>query len=286
MVAVVDGEFSPNGELVATASRDGTTRLWRAAGGSQIALLPAGDWVTQARFSPKGNYLATTTTSGGISVWAVNNFAKLFSVKGHGYWIFNATFSSDEKYLLTIAGGVRPTGFPARADRSARLWNVQSGERLAVFELPDKLITDAAFSPDGQSIVTCGTGTIAVWDLKSRQILRTIETNQGWINHCAFALEQTRFLTVSDKGTSIWDFDRGQLLEFIPPPPWAYEMPPHPRANVASIDGVHQRVVVGYDDGTAAVWRVFRTAQELIDFSRNAVPRQLTGEQRSRFFLQ
>jgi hypothetical protein len=45
-------------------------------------------------------------------------------------------------------------------------------------------------------------------------------------------------------------------------------------------------VVTASDDGTARLWRVFHTTQELIDYARSIVPRQLTPEERKAFFLE
>ena len=51
-----------------------------------------------------------------------------------------------------------------------------------------------------------------------------------------------------------------------------------------SADGA--KVVTASADGTARIWRVFRTTQELIDYARSILPRQLTPEQRKQFFLE
>jgi WD40 repeat protein len=46
------------------------------------------------------------------------------------------------------------------------------------------------------------------------------------------------------------------------------------------------RVVTASTDDTARIWRVFRSTQELIDYARSIVPRQLTPAQRNAFFLE
>ncbi len=56
------------------------------------------------------------------------------------------------------------------------------------------------------------------------------------------------------------------------------------RSAAFSPDGAE--VVTASSDRTARIWRVFRTTQELIDYARNIVPRQLTPEQRKQFFLE
>jgi hypothetical protein len=45
-------------------------------------------------------------------------------------------------------------------------------------------------------------------------------------------------------------------------------------------------VVTASDDGTARIWRVFPTTQELINYAHSIVSRELTPEQRKQFFLE
>ena len=46
------------------------------------------------------------------------------------------------------------------------------------------------------------------------------------------------------------------------------------------------RIVTASDDDTARIWRVFPTTQDLVDYARSIMPRELTPEQRRSFFLE
>ena len=46
------------------------------------------------------------------------------------------------------------------------------------------------------------------------------------------------------------------------------------------------RIVTASDDNTARIWRVFPTTQDLVDYARSIMPRELTPEQRRKFFLE
>jgi WD40 repeat protein len=53
----------------------------------------------------------------------------------------------------------------------------------------------------------------------------------------------------------------------------------------ASFSPDGQRVVTASDDGTARIWRIFPTAQALVEAAKEAVPRCLTPQQREDNFL-
>jgi WD40 repeat protein len=56
-------------------------------------------------------------------------------------------------------------------DGTARVWQAESGEAIAVLAVPESFVTSAAFSPDGQRVVTASDdGTARVWDLQGRQL--------------------------------------------------------------------------------------------------------------------
>jgi WD40 repeat protein len=99
--SVTSAAFSPDGSRLATASRDGTVRIWDPYAGApeQLVLhghLGAVDTVT---FSPDGSRLATVSVDGTISVWAVD-LDELIDVAERG---LTRTLTDDEclQYLHT-----------------------------------------------------------------------------------------------------------------------------------------------------------------------------------------
>jgi WD40 repeat protein len=63
--------FSPDGRLLATASDDGSARVWEWAGGQERARVTHDEAVRGVAFSPDGGLLATASRDHTARVWAL-----------------------------------------------------------------------------------------------------------------------------------------------------------------------------------------------------------------------
>ncbi len=90
--------------------------------------------------------------------------------------------------------------------RTARVWNVLTGEEIAVLRGHDKVIHSAAFSPDGGRIVTAGGDfTARIWDARTGEELGVLPDNNEWLTHASFSPDGTRVVTTSlDSTARIW----------------------------------------------------------------------------------
>jgi WD40 repeat protein len=67
---VKDLAFSPDGCFLATASSDGTARLWKVPSGALVTILSGHIvWVNDVAFSPQGRYLATGSYDFTAKLW-------------------------------------------------------------------------------------------------------------------------------------------------------------------------------------------------------------------------
>lgn len=100
--------------MLASASSDGTVRLWNVESRRQLGQPLRGhtDRVAGIAFSPDGQILAFTSSDGTVRLWDVRSRQALgLPLPGHKGLVPAITFSKDGRTLAT--GG---------ADKTARLW--------------------------------------------------------------------------------------------------------------------------------------------------------------------
>ncbi|MBH8553165.1 PD40 domain-containing protein, partial [Nostocaceae cyanobacterium CENA357] len=88
--------FSPDGQYIATAADDGTTRLWNLNGQQVAQFQGHRKAVRSVSFSPDGKYIATAADDHTARLWPVENLEQLL-VRGcnwlHDYLENNSNVS-------------------------------------------------------------------------------------------------------------------------------------------------------------------------------------------------
>ena len=164
--------FSPDGQTLASSSRDATVRLWDVQTGAHLNTLTGHRYdVYSVAFSPDGKTLASAGDDGTVRLWDVQTGAHLNTLTGHRYDVYSVAFSPDGK---TLASG----GNDGYRDGRIHLWDVQTGETSKTLtghsSTLDRGVSSVAFSPDGNTLASGGGDrTLRLWNLPPTRVTMT-----------------------------------------------------------------------------------------------------------------
>ena len=261
---VFSAAFSPDGKQIATASADGTARIWDVSTGKELLSVkgsthgiddPERGNAWFVAFSPDGKLLATAGGDGVARIWDASTGQQRISLKGHSDAVFTVAFSIDGNRLVTSS-----------YDSTAKVWDVTTGEELlTVDEKGDEegevFPWWATFSPDGSQIATAVTkdfesGWTSVWDVETGQKMLTLPALGPTMRSVAYSPDGARIVTTEDDRTAkLWDASSGELLMTL------YGHTGNVTNARFSLDGT--RVVTVSSDRQIKVWDAV-TGQDLI----------------------
>jgi WD40 repeat protein len=142
---VRDVEFSPDGAHLASASDDGTVRLWNAANGRlERTLRGHRESVASVSYSSDGALVVSAGADGTVRVWDVEGNRSVI-LRGHEGRVASADFAPSGGRLIS-----------AGQDGTVRVWSAAGGETLVVLYSYQGPAYSAQFSGDGRRVVSAG----------------------------------------------------------------------------------------------------------------------------------
>jgi WD40 repeat protein len=158
-------------------------------------------------------------------------------LRGHDDRVRGVAWSPDGQRLVT-----------ASADRTARIWDANTGSELAVLGGHNDLVRGVAWSPDGKRLLTASNDcTARIWDANTGSELAVLSSHNEEVWAVAWSPDGHRLATGSvDRTTRIWNANTGSELAVL-------------GGHDSGVRGLawspdSQRLAAASDDGTARIW--------------------------------
>ena len=190
--------FSPDGKWFATASADGTARVWEAETGKETARLPHEGEVRALVMTPDGRHIATAGADRIVHLWDAATGREAKSFTGHEDRVDALAFSTDGK---TLASGGR--------DGQLRLWDV-SGNGPPQSTKFDSGLAALTWASDGKTLgLATADGNVLLWNAPTKRETRRLDT--VYASALAFAPDG-RVLAggLFDRQVKLWDVAEGK----------------------------------------------------------------------------
>ena len=192
--------FSPDGQLIASGSRDRTIKIWRSDGTLLQTLNGHNDAISSLSFSPDSQTLASVSLDKTVQIWRRNPITGEFisqpqrTLVGHGDWIYSVSFSPDGKLLAT-----------ASKDGTINLWDVLHGTPIKIIRAHEDWVSWVSFSPDGQFLASASEDeTVKIWR-RNGTLVSTLAAHQNGCTTVTFSPDgQTLATAGRDHMVKIW----------------------------------------------------------------------------------
>jgi len=228
--------YAPDGASVASASADGSVRIWDVESGAESHRLEChAGAVYGLTYSQDGSLLATASEDRTIRLHDTSTWAERLVLRGHDGTVFAVSFAPDAATIAT-----------ASRDRTARLWSSVDGTPKLVFEGHAGGVLDVAHSPDGLLVATGSEDSTArVWDAATGREVAVLR-HPLRVNAVAFVGNDRLATAGGDGMVRCWNARHGTEIGLF-------------RGHAAALwsletAGGTGRAVSGAEDGTVRLW--------------------------------
>ncbi|GGA03090.1 hypothetical protein CYANOKiyG1_15220 [Okeania sp. KiyG1] len=194
--------FSPKGDLIASASRDNTVKLWKPDGTLLRTLEGHKNTVWGVAFSPKGDLIASASRDNTVKLWKPDG-TLLKTFEGHDSSVYGVAFSPKGDLIASASG-----------DNTVKLWK-PDGTLLKTFEGHENTVWGVAFNPKGDLIASASRDkTVKLWK-PDGTLLKTLGSHENTVWGVAFNPKGDLIASASgDYMVKLWKAD-GTLLKTL-----------------------------------------------------------------------
>jgi WD40 repeat protein len=210
--AVTCAVFSPDGkQRLASASRDGTVRVWDTATRQELLTLRGHtSTVWRVVFSPDSKRLVSASWDATVKVWDPETGQELLTLPGNAKPVSEVCFSPSGKRLATASGGWDAQRKYHQGE--VKVWDAETGQELLTMQGNNGGLLSVSWSADGKRLAGAGYDkAVKVWDAETGQELLVLGGHTARVWSIAFSPDGKRLASAGDDSTvMVWDVERGQ----------------------------------------------------------------------------
>jgi WD40 repeat protein len=191
--------FSPNSQLLATASDDNTIKIWQANGSLKAVLIGQANQIVNVSFSPDSQRLVLVSDDNIVKTWQIDG--KLIQkFKGYNEQVKNATVKEENQITASVVG-----------DKNVKISN-PNGTLMSMFKHPSQ-VANVSFSPDRQIVVSASIDKmVRLWKIDGT-LLKTLKGHQSAVGSVSFSPDGKTIASASADGMVIlWNLNVEDLL--------------------------------------------------------------------------
>jgi WD40 repeat protein len=245
-------DFSPDGQTLASGSRDGFVRVWEVAAQSERSAVQV-NAILALKFDPQGRFFATGGFGGVLGFWDAqaclgdlrsDACQPQYDQRNIAGDLWGIAFTSDGQVMATgstpeTTGNTLPT---------LRLWDVEGRYNSPVLINYIDPIVSVGLTPDGTQLISGGTnGELRAWDVVTGKLIRRWNAHAGVIWSLAVSPDGQRVVSAGQDGAiRLWEIASGRQIAIYEPPdkerPILYSVAYSPDANLIASGGADNAV--------------------------------------------
>ena len=207
---VSEVRFSPNGQMLASASHDFKLILWRTSDWHQALSIEHPYDVNSVAWSPDGTKVATACQDSIVRVFRTSDGALLrtfpFSLPK------KVVFSPNGNMLAVSSGGTPGL---------IRIWDPMSGVLLRTILPNASYLSDIAFSPDSLTLASANgqTNIVQLWSTSTGSLIGQLTGHTGPVWSVKYSPDGTVLASGSggsEQAVKLWAMPAGTLLRTLP----------------------------------------------------------------------
>lgn len=216
---VLDATLSADGQWIASGTTSGIAAIWHVETAAlRYRTASLGVRLDVANFDRSGRRLITASDRGtlaketlGAQIWEVTETGTLkgdartgepIKLIGHYRPLSSAILSGDGTRALTTAN-----------DKTARIWDTESGKTLQILQGHDDVVDGAMFSADGRLVLTWSwDGTIRLWNAASGRELAVYRGHAEQVEQARFTSDGLGLFSIGGSDMITWHLARATTV--------------------------------------------------------------------------